>query len=866
MHVHVFSIDILPFDGFVCSGGGLRSWQIINGLRQLGAEVTYSMPVGAPLVKQQWDRLTAEQRENCYTHDKGNQLIDIINKFKPDATLVLWPLGFWTTNSFKDGMLTVYDINGFQNIESVGFQDSVAHFDWETRRFLQKISCADILITGSSEQRAYWGGLLGYHRNSVAPTEMLDVPFCLDRAVLDATAAKRYDPGAPLFFCTGTFLPWNGPQGHLIKLAQLIAAAGRGELLVVGRPILSEPYAGEVLRELEAVSRFPFARNVPGMPFAEMVETIGRRGVAIDLHLPTFERQFALPVRTLTYLGLGMPVIFNNYSTLAAQVERYGAGFCIDPSKDQEFEKVIEKILAQPDDGELAQMSDRAVRLVHENFYGDAAMRRLFGRMEEKLASIKGARKSARPAQKTAVLGGYAPVRNLLSPFIRKPLLPRVLVISDEFENLLELRVHLPFRTMRQQQLIDDYIVMAHGKLVKRDDSSPALRDIDVVWVQRRPSTSGLFVVNMFGENFALDIDDNLLISPAYRPPFTSEWTSVARGLLRSAGTVATTGPRVVDSLQRSAGATFEDKVVIAPNMTGSVHKKNIVHPTALLLACSDLLPLTSSKEPFLRAIRRFTELRELPLLYVGVPLDELRGNAYKVHHINTLPYQRYLNLLRSEPLVAVVPLEGHGDPLTDDFICGKSDIKMVEYGAASIPAVYSRVAPYSDSSLQVGPLVDFSDASAIIHALDMVFTDATRQARLAHDSVREQRLASDVVGQWYKAVERARLSHPVSLETLQTQADRYVSYLAGGAATPAQFDEASYASAYPDAVEWAESGGHSLYDHYLKYGVPEGRRWHVGDPGTSIEETAVRAKELVLTIDRELTLVAARVEAALRE
>ena len=110
----------------------------------------------------------------------------------------------------------------------------------------------------------------------------------------------------------------------------------------------------------------------------------------------------------------------------------------------------------------------------------------------------------------------------------------------------------------------------------------------------------------------------------------------------------------------------------------------------------------------------------------------------------------------------------------------------------------------------------------------------------------------------------RLRLSHPVSLEMIQAQAISYRSYLSGGVASPAQFDEASYASAYPDAAEWAEATGHTIYDHYLKIGLPEGRRWHVGDPGYSIEKTAVHARELVLTIDQEMRLLAKRVADAL--
>jgi hypothetical protein len=861
MHIHVFTIDIFPFPGFVCSGGSLRSWQIISGLRRLGATVTYSMPANAPLIKQQWDQLTAEDRENCFDGQPAKHPLDLINKFRPDATLIQWPLAFSNTAKLRDGTITVLDINGFQNFESVGFLNNTAHFQEETRRYLQKIIGADILITGSPQQRAYWGGLLGYYRSSLAATEMIDVPFCIDNSLIDSAAQKPYTDGGPLFLCTGTFLPWNSPEGNLTRLARIIDTVGRGKMLVVGQPILSLPHSRQVLQEIEAVSRFPFATVVPGMPFPAMVEMITRSAVAVDLHLPTFERQFALPVRTMTYLGLGLPVIFNNYSTLAAQVEHYGAGICLDPRNEQQFEDAIKRILSERDDIDLSRMSDAAIGLITENYYGDACMRSLHERIEQKF------RQSSARLRKTTLAGQKpgGPLDTLFRPFIKKLNLPRVLVISDEYENLQEVRVHLPFRTMRQQQLIEDYVVMSNGRLVKPEGSG--IRDVDVVWVQRRPSKIGLFAPNMFGEKFVLDIDDNLLAAPAYIRPFTNELTAVLRTLLRSAGTVTTTNSRLVDAIQRYSGILIQHKIVIAPNMTENVHEKDFGRPQALLLASSDILPLTTSKGAFAWAVRRFTELRDLPLLYIGhagVPLEEVKQMAKVVQHVNILSYQRYLHVLRNAPIMGVVPLEGHGDPVTNDFICSKSDIKMVEYGAASVPAVYSRVAPYLDSSLQCGPLVEFSDSNSLVHALDSVFTDASRHARQAYESVRGERLATAVVDRWYEAIDRERLSHPVSLELIEAQAIRYSGYLAEDLPSRAQFDEATYAANNSGAVEWVQSTGRSLHEHYLRYGRQQGLHWHVADPGISVEEMAARVKEEVVRIDQELPSVSRRIATAL--
>jgi hypothetical protein len=542
---------------------------------------------------------------------------------------------------------------------------------------------------------------------------------------------------------------------------------------------------------------------------------------------------------------------------LADQVDRYGAGFCIDPAHPGHFEKLIKELLAHQDDTLLGQMSDAAIRLVRENYNNQRGMKRLFDRMEQEIANTRGRLKPPTTAHSRPRNEG------LLSPFVCKNQLPRVLVISDDAENMQQVRVHLPFRAMQQLQLIEDYIVMSQGRLTKRHGSSNAFRDIDVVWVQRRPDSSPLLAPALFGERFVLDLDDNLLISPGYRPAFKPEWIALVLTLLRCAGTVTTPGPRLVETIQRHTGIVFEDKVVIAPNMTECVHPKNITSVQGLLLSCSDHLPLTQSKDAFLSAVTQFTKLRGLPLIYLGTPINDFTGIAEEVRASSTLPYQSYLKFLRDEQVMGVVPLEAYGDPTTDDFVCSKSDIKMVEFGAASVPAVYSRVAPYSDSPLAVGPLVDFTDVSSAIDALDMVFNDADRQARQAYESVRDQRLASLVVPQWYEAIERERLSHPVSLDFIQTYAHRYGHYTGGIAPTLAQFDEANYAAAYPDAVDWVKATGHRLYDHYLRFGQKELRHWHVADPGVSIEQTAAAARELVLTLDRDLTLLSDRVAAA---
>ena len=117
---------------------------------------------------------------------------------------------------------------------------------------------------------------------------------------------------------------------------------------------------------------------------------------------------------------------------------------------------------------------------------------------------------------------------------------------------------------------------------------------------------------------------------------------------------------------------------------------------------------------------------------------------------------------------MAIAPLEGRGDPTTQEFINSKSDIKMVDFGSCGVPAVYADVAPYQDSPLRCGPLVDMSDDRAVTDALERVFLDSSSVKIAAEESVREHRLAStSVSGTWFRAVDAGRLSEPLSLEKI---------------------------------------------------------------------------------------------------
>lgn len=835
MHIHVFCIDILPGKEVTSTGGGLRSQQIISGLRGAGAHVTYSVPKGTDSVREHWDALSAEERENAFCMEPSSMIpgrnhLDIVGRLKPDAAVYLWPMAFTYPISMSKPLVTVFDMNGFQNVESAlaisALSGSPASIASATHEYLNKISCGDLLIAGSEAQAAYWSGVNSLHLDTFQSLDMIEVPYSPN-----LPEAVDYTVGEPTFFSTGSFLPWNSPEGHLEILADLIKRNGRGRLVIVGKanPIL--PHAHEVNRRIRHLKQHPFVEVHDGMPYERFSKLINGHGVGIDLNSRTFEREFAIPIRTVTFLAHGVPVITNDYSALSNQIGRLEAGWQVSTETTKDFATAVGSILDGTADVEHRSAQARA--LVNEQFASKAAFAKLLARIQEK--------QEAKRPRANPFLPGVAPAESPASRSVRVPKLPRkppvVLVITDDHENFLQLRVRIPFDAMYHQGKIGGYLVLRHGKIIKSVGNRDDLTKVDVVWVQRGPDSAYGGVMEMFYDRYIYDIDDNLLVSPSYRQPFSPEWRQMIISLLRGAACITSTTPRLIESLQRHSGVQIEHKTLLAPNMTDTVtRRKFAAAPEALLLASSDVIALTASRLSFFSAISKFCVSRDIPLVYMGTPNNLLSEVKTRVVTTGFLDYESYRAFLRNRNVIAIAPLETKGDYLTSEFINSKSDIKMVEFGAAGIPAVFAKAVPYTDSPLSVGPTVDCSDEKAVHDGLDRAYDDADTFSLEANQIVAEHRMADDVaVTLWGRAIDAARLAVPVGIPQILAQVGAANGAKRKTIAVPEEyFNENDYLAMNPDVCEAVTLGRETAYSHYQNYGAFEGRQWFPGTPPSS--------------------------------
>ena len=151
-------------------------------------------------------------------------------------------------------------------------------------------------------------------------------------------------------------------------------------------------------------------------------------------------------------------------------------------------------------------------------------------------------------------------------------------------------------------------------------------------------------------------------------------------------------------------------KAVVTPNLAlGPAAPRPSGPPGAVVWVSSDMPALTVSTAPVLKALRDFCLACDLTLVCVGhTPPVLITESGVRVRRLPMQRYADYLRLLSSlAPAILFCPLETHADPATQNFIDGKSDIKMLECLATGLVGAFSAAAPFADSTLRAGALCD---------------------------------------------------------------------------------------------------------------------------------------------------------------
>jgi hypothetical protein len=799
--IHVFAIDWVPGPEDIASGGGLRSLQVIEALRQAGHAVSFSVPRGSRAV--QALQLAEPQRlRSLDLHDGANQ-IDLIREKRPELVLWLWPTVRQTPCSGLGDIGHLCDLNGLQDYEMAnGSPALLAH----ARRLLGE-SCtgADMVLTGSPEQHGYWLARLG--EAAGAPPAVLGgyalPPSLQGRVVAGVSRLKRVH-------FIGNVYSWSASTALLGRCAAWAAAKGDVRLHLIGGTDPGGATALADLRALQAIESSPAVDSQGESRFSAAMASFAPGSLALDLNENSIERQLAVPIRTVNALMHGVPILSTVDSPLLRRMARAGAAVLADA---EGLEQALDQVAALPPKA-FAAMSAAARRFAEQEFSFEVAAQAINGAAEAVLA------RRARQVQ------GWHAGTAKAAP------LGQVLVISGEMPNLRELRVDLPLGMLQRRRLIGGYAVWDKGRLTYNTRSDNAEQSFEAIWVQRSVSAEVALVLDGMGLPFVYDIDDNLLVSPTYREAFAPESLQAARSFVRQATVLTCSTARLATLLQRYAATPVVHKTIVAQNLLRNPPPARTVGPPGCVVwASSDVPALTEGRLAVVKAVRDFCLTHGLRLVCVGAaPPNLVQESEVEVEHVGILPYSAYLELLRSlAPAILVCPLETSSDTATQDFVDGKSDIKILEAMATGLVGVFSAARAYSESDLLPPILCENSYRSW--------FEGLARARRACMEAspapeLPPWRLAGGLgTMPFFEALQRVRLAQPVHLaeitDRLSMIRDRLVRRILG----PEEFDEDFYLARYPDVRSALESSKIvSAYDHYIRHGFGERRMAREGD------------------------------------
>ena len=379
MRILVFTTDIIPLEGLPTSGTALRTFGLIQGLRAHGHEVLISVPKNAiDGLKKTIDLPSLPehtriefQKLSEIAFDASNQN-GILADTSPDAVVCgHWPA--MTMNS-KPAQPLIIDLAGPHMLER-HYQDEPNQIGAVLGK-LNAVANADFYIVSGPKQRLYFLSYLLRAGVREPESKIVEITMPLNPALPRRAAANPET--FPHFVFGGVFLPWQNPVNGIRIVAEELRSRNKGQLTCIGGKHPNYNIKEGVYQALfDELSQHPRAQIRPMLPYEEFISELCRFDAAIDLMEWNLERELAVTIRSTTYLWAGVPVIYNNYADISRLIQRYDAGWCVDPSDSQAVKNVIKEIYESPE--LVRRKSENAQTLAREVFSWDRAVEPLLG-------------------------------------------------------------------------------------------------------------------------------------------------------------------------------------------------------------------------------------------------------------------------------------------------------------------------------------------------------------------------------------------------------------------------------------------------------------------------------------------------------
>jgi glycosyltransferase involved in cell wall biosynthesis len=316
------------------------------------------------------EKVRAIENLHLFTFENINR---VISEVSPDVLVVQhWP----TVYSIDTRQLpTALDLHGPILLETM-FQDN-PNYESLKRMKIEAFHKCDFFTCPGERQKYYFYPWMMLGGCDLRNTAIEVIPISL---LPDLPSFEK--PGDIRFVYGGVLLPWHNPTTGLETLVETIEANDKGTLSVYcgKHPYVNIP-PGKLQQLLEQLRSSPRV-SVSGMlPRDDILDVYRHASVAFDAMERNAERELAFTTRTVEYMWCGLPVVHQDYSVLAPYIERYRAGWLVNPDDREQIRQVIEYVLCHPE--EIEERGQNAQRLVRQEFTWDQTIGPLAGFCEK---------------------------------------------------------------------------------------------------------------------------------------------------------------------------------------------------------------------------------------------------------------------------------------------------------------------------------------------------------------------------------------------------------------------------------------------------------------------------------------------------
>jgi hypothetical protein len=324
--------------------------------------------------------------------------------------------------------------------------------------------------------------------------------------------------------------------------------------------------------------------------------------------------------------------------------------------------------------------------------------------------------------------------------------------------------MEMPLLNLKKNGLINDFFI-TDSYLT----GVPGDANFNVLWLQRVQNSRLIHHLSEKVNNeYLYDVDDLLIGKKSYGV-LDYDKTAVIQAL-NNCKVLVVTSQRLCGLLEIYAQLPLSTKTIICPNgFEYSRYPRTPQVPAGIWWASSDYAALSASREAVVNAISRFAQKNDLTVYCSGIVDEDIKNTFQKIIDLGNVPYWQHKAVLASLPvMIGVAPLETKANRATLDFINGKSDLKMTEFGGFGHPGVYSRAQPYLDTDLHTGVLVANAE-DAWLDGLEFIYRQGWRQIAIEQRHIIELRHMDRLTREcWRRAIEPVILQRPLSGKELK--------------------------------------------------------------------------------------------------